>query len=383
MAYVALYEAYTQLDNGKALYAALEKAKLHSSRATEKERLYINARHTYSVLKDQASYLRQLEELIKKFPREKRFPSELAIFVKDNDPARAIGLYKRALELDPTWTRPINDMALLYGNMGEYEKSLETLKKLASLTPEDPNVYESMGHTLFQMGKIDEAIDSFEKALAIKPDFAWSLSSAAYTHAFKEDYDRALGWMDEYIARTGQDGVRMTGRLGRAFYLFWLGRRTEALAELDRFYEIAENLGSGRNKLWGDWLRGWIYFERNELEASAGAFAKMFEFYKTKGYTQKQYQQGLESFVMGWLELKMGSMSGAKARLAEIGKFEPEFNRDQIKYHEAILGAEILIAEGTSSTTSTTRNSRCGSTCRPRRTSWRGPMLQRAMLTRP
>ena len=346
MAYAALFEVYSQLDNDKAHYAALEKAELHSARATEKERLYINAQHTYAAVKDHASYLRQLEELVQKYPREKRFLHELAIFVKDNDPARAIALYERALKLDPSWTVPINSLALIYGNIGEYEKSLETLKKLASLTPEDPNVYESMGHTLFQMGKIDDAIESFKKALAIKPDFAWSLSSVSYTYAFKEDYGQALDWLDEYIARTGQDGVRMMGRLAKAFYDFWLGRRTEALAELDRFDEMADKLGSGRNKLWGDYLRGWIHAEKGELEASAKAFAMMFEFYKTKGYTQRIYQQGLENFVLGFLDVKKGSTEAAKTRLAEMVPLKPEYFQDQIKYNEAILSAEISIAEG-------------------------------------
>jgi tetratricopeptide (TPR) repeat protein len=346
MAYAALCAVYTELNNSNALYAALEKAKLHSARATEKERLFINARYTLAVDKNSASYVRQLEELIKKYPRDRRFLMELSIFVRENEPERAIALYKRALELDPIWTRPINDMALTYAKMGEYEKSLEALNKLASLTPEDPNVYETMGHTLFQMGKIDQAIDSFKKALAIEPDFAWSLSSVAYGYAFKEDYGEALAWMDEYIGRTREDGVRMTGRLGRAFYLFWQGRRAEALAELDKFDEIALRLGSGRNKVWGDYLRGWIHAERGELETSARAFAEMFAFYKTKGSTQKAFHQALEDFVMGWLEVKKGSTEAAKARLAEMGTLKSEYYQDQIKYYEALLGAEIMISEG-------------------------------------
>lgn len=346
MAYVALYEAYTQLNNSRALYTTLEKAELNSAHATEKERLYIEAQHTYAVLKDNAGYISRLEELIKKYPREKRFLHKLALFVKDNDPERAIGLYERALQLDPGWTLPMNDMALVYGNMGEYEKSLETLKKLAALTPEDPNVYESMGHTLFQMGKIGEAVESFKKALAIKPDFAWSLSSVAYTYAFKEEYGQALVWMDEYISRTGQEGVRMMGWLGRAFYCFWLGRWSEAMAELDRFDDLALRLESGRSKIWGDWLRGWILEEKGDFAASAGAFAKMFEFYKTKGYTQRIYQQCLENFVLGLLDVKKGETEAAKTRLAEIARLQPEYYQEQIRYYEAILGAEISIAEG-------------------------------------
>jgi tetratricopeptide (TPR) repeat protein/tRNA A-37 threonylcarbamoyl transferase component Bud32 len=346
MAYAALFSVETALQNSNAAYAALEKAKLHSARATEKERRYINASYTYAVEKNAPSHLQQLEELTRKYPREKRFLVELSIYIKDNDPGRAIGLLNRAAELDPTWTRPINDVALIYGNIGEYQKSLEALKKLASMTPEDPNVYESMGHTLMQMGQIDQAVDSFKEALAIKPDFAWSLSSVAYTSAFKEDYGQALAWMDQYIGRAQQDGVRMTGRLGRAFFLFWLGRRTEALGELDQFDEIAVKLGSGRTKIWGDYLRGWIQAEKGDLEASTLAFAKSFEFYKTKGYTQKEYQQALESFVTGVLEMKKGSLGSAKAKLAGMSLAKSEYSQDQITFLAAILGAEIMIAEG-------------------------------------
>jgi tetratricopeptide (TPR) repeat protein len=346
MAYAALFSVETSLQNSNAAYAALEKAKLYSARATEKECRYINASYTYAVEKNASSHLRQLEELTRKYPREKRFLVELSIYIKDNDPGRAIGLLDRAAELDPTWTRPINDVALIYGNIGEYQKSLEALKKLASMTPEDPNVYESMGHTLMQMGKIDQAVDSFREALAIKPDFAWSLSSVAYTLAFKEDYDQALAWMDQYIGRTQQDGVRMTGRLGRAFFLFWIGRRTEALRELDQFDEIAVKLGSGRTKIWGDYLRGWIHAEKGDLEASALAFAKVFAFYKTKGYTQKEYQQALESFVTGMLEVKKGLFESAKAKLAGMSSPKPEYFQDQITYLAAILNAEIMVAEG-------------------------------------
>jgi len=346
MAYAALYTVYRELENSKACYAALEKAVTYAARATEKERLYVAAAHTLSVEKDNAGFIRQLEELIRKYPREKRYPVELSIYIKDNEPERAIALLSRALELDPTWTRPLNDIALIYGSMSKYDKSLEALKRLAALTPEDPNVYESMGHTLVQMGKIDQAIDSFKAALAIKPDFAWSLASVAYTCAFKEDYAEALKWMDEYIGRTRQDGVRMTGHLGKSFFLFWTGRRTEALAELDRFDEIAARLESGRSKVWADYLRGWILAEEGAIDASEQAFRKAFEFYKTKGSTQKVSMEALEAFAAGWLAVKKGAVDAAEARLATMRALKPEYYRDQNEYYAAVLEAEIMIAKG-------------------------------------
>ena len=346
MAYAILFKVHTQLENAKAFYAALEKARAYSARATEKERLYIDAAYTLAVEKNQESYVRQLEELVRRYPREKQYLIDLSIAIRRDEPGRAIALYERARVLDPTWTRPINEMAITYSYMGEYEKSLEALTKLASLTPGDPDVYESTAHTYFMMGKIDRAIENFEKALALQPDFAWSLSSIAYTYAFKEDYGRALSWMDEYIARTRQDGIKMTGWLGRALYLFWAGRRKDALAELDKFDEIADRIGTGRVKQWGNWLRGWIHAERGDLDVSARAFVKMFEFYKTKGSNQKAHLQSLEQFVTGWLDVRKGATGAAEARLAGMGTLKPEIYREQNDYCKAILGAEIMIAEG-------------------------------------
>ncbi len=348
MAHAALVEVYTKLNDSNALYAALEKARAYSNRATEKERLTIDAAYAYAVEKKPESYRRQLENLIKKYPREKRYIYDLAVFMKENEPDLAIELYARALELDPTWTRPLYELASVFGRMGEYKKSLEAQKKLASLAPEDPNVYESMGHTYFQMGQIDEAIARFKEALAIKPDFAWALSSTAYGYAFKEEYAEALGWMNEYISRTEAPGVRMSGLLGKAFYLSWLGRRTEALSALQEAAEIADQLGSGRNKVLVDYLRGWIQMDRKEFGKSEVSFAMSFDFYRKKGSTQKAYYQGLENFALGCLDLQQGPMDSAKTRLAALHTLQPEYYKDQIEYYAAVLSAEILLREGSS-----------------------------------
>jgi tetratricopeptide (TPR) repeat protein len=349
MAHAALSTVYSRLNDSKALYAALEKARASSSRATTRERLYIEASCVRAVDRNLAKYIQLLEELVEKYPREKRFIYDLAFIIERDQPAKAARLLNRALDLDPSWTLAITELATLYNRMENYEKSLEALKKLAALTPEDPNVYETMGHTYFGMGQVDQAIAKFKEALAIKPDFEWSISSIAYSFAFKEDYGEALAWMDQYINVVQAPGLKIKGHLGKAFYDYWLGRSSQALLELQMADDLAARLGNEQGTvwtLWPDYLRGWISGDRGEFEAGAQFFTRAFDFIEKRGSTAKSYFTGMRETALAYLDVKRGQIAAAKARLATIEPLRPELYAEHIRYFADTLSAEILLLEG-------------------------------------
>ena len=74
-----LSEAAGQLRDDPARAAALEKAKALSARATEKERLFIDARYASIIERDPAKQRRLLEELVTKYPDEKEAHFELGM----------------------------------------------------------------------------------------------------------------------------------------------------------------------------------------------------------------------------------------------------------------------------------------------------------------
>ncbi len=51
------------------------------------------------------------------------------------------------------------------------KKPSNSFEKYAALYPEDANPVDSMAEQYFRMGRLDEAIANYKKALEIKPDF--------------------------------------------------------------------------------------------------------------------------------------------------------------------------------------------------------------------
>ena len=67
--------------------------------------------------------------------------------------------------------RPITIWALLKGQ-GKLEEAIESYKKAISIKPDYAEAYLNMGTVFQDQGKLEEAIESYKKAISIKPDYA-------------------------------------------------------------------------------------------------------------------------------------------------------------------------------------------------------------------
>ena len=56
-------------------------------------------------------------------------------------------------------------------NEEEFKKIVETCEKLLMEDPKDPEVWTRKGMALMGLGNAEEAIESFDKALKLEPDF--------------------------------------------------------------------------------------------------------------------------------------------------------------------------------------------------------------------
>ena len=65
----------------------------------------------------------------------------------------------------------INSVLTLYSN-GQIQEALDAAKTLIKGYPNDPLLYNISGICYKTIGKLDEAVKSFEKALTVKPDYA-------------------------------------------------------------------------------------------------------------------------------------------------------------------------------------------------------------------
>jgi tetratricopeptide (TPR) repeat protein len=85
------------------------------------------------------------------------------------DYARAMSHFDKAVELDPTFAEAYNQRAIVHYLEERYEASIEQCRKTVELMPCHFGAWAGMGHCHCHSGRMGDALECYEKALAINP----------------------------------------------------------------------------------------------------------------------------------------------------------------------------------------------------------------------
>jgi tetratricopeptide (TPR) repeat protein len=100
------------------------------------------------------------------------------VYEKLREPDRAKDCYERAVQMDPRFSEPLKNLALLYGKEGNSEKADYYLMKAIVVAPEDPLINLNMGLYWLRKGSVDSAVDHLMIAMtekALKPEALYRL----------------------------------------------------------------------------------------------------------------------------------------------------------------------------------------------------------------
>ena len=67
---------------------------------------------------------------------------------------------------------PTTTWAMLSKSQGKLEEAIEAYNKALAIKPDHAEAHYNMGNALKSEGKLEEAIEAYDRALAIKPDYA-------------------------------------------------------------------------------------------------------------------------------------------------------------------------------------------------------------------
>jgi tetratricopeptide (TPR) repeat protein len=350
-AYQYLSWAYDNMFETRASHEAMEKAMTYARKATEKERLYIEADYAGYIEKDQQKSIRLLEQIISKYPKEKRAYLILANTFGYDDSDKAIEKLNRTLEIDPHYGDAFFSLGLYYRYKGDFEKAFELFKKYASVSPDQADPLDCLANLYFREGRVDEAIAKFKEALSVRPDFIWATMALHYISALKQDYSEASRLLDQLIAEMKGSGGEFFARLPKGFLWVWLGSMEKASKEFEIVTETADRLGNEEMKAMVNEIKAWSYYDRGEFELSRNYFKK-YEAYYAQYYSDYAKNMPVAapskasvSFNNGLFDLKLGRTNSAKSRLAEMRSLlsEPEIGKD---FNYNYFRGEILLAEG-------------------------------------
>jgi serine/threonine protein kinase/Tfp pilus assembly protein PilF len=348
-AYSYLSTVYYALGNTEAEIEALEKAKTFSQKASDKEKLFIDADYARLIEKDSEKRLRILQRIAKKYPKEKLVHHSLGYYYQSRDPNKAIKEYNKALELDPNFGLSLNQLGYTYSGMENYEKAIEYFKKYASVAPEEANPLDSLADAYYQTGRLEEAVAKYKEALEIKPDFYTTNDKIAYIYALREDYIEAMKYLDKSMVIALSPGIKRLGHLWKGFYHYWLGSLENSLIELQRAEELAEAVGDDIGKFFVSVLKIWIYYDRSELEFSRKYNEGWLEVWINNYPQSKIYYKAYYNYILGLIELDEGRIDSAKNKLTEMKSAIPKLTPTQKEWvTDALdfLQAKVSLAEG-------------------------------------
>jgi tetratricopeptide (TPR) repeat protein len=347
--YLNLSWTHTLLNNARERDEALKKAWNFSKKATEKEKLLIEAEYASNIEKNPEKYLRILKETADKYPKDKEVHLNLATYYSGRAMfEESIEEYNKALNLDPNYPDALNSVAYEYMELKDFDKAVEYLKRYASVLPGTPNPLDSLAEAYFRMGKLNEAVENYRKALEMKPDFYPSMAMLGYIHAFKEDYSEASKWLDKYVESAPSSGVKLLGYIRKGFYSSWLGSLEKSLSYLQRAEDLADAMGGKRWKIEISGLKSWIYYDRHELELSRkyrdAWFSRAIEEYPQ---AKLRYEAGYK-VDLGFIELEEGRLDSAKNRLREMESILPKLRvlKEGMEFYTRLLRSEVSLAEG-------------------------------------
>ena len=136
---------------------------------------------------------------------------------------------------------------------GKHQEALECYDRAIKINPEDANIWVHKGLALYNVGKFDEAIKCYDRAIAIKPDYLHAKANKEVALNSKKEasvlewnnkglalynqkkYDEAIMSYDRAIAINPNDTYALKNK-GNA--LIELGKYEEAIEYFDRVLKI-------------------------------------------------------------------------------------------------------------------------------------------------
>jgi tetratricopeptide (TPR) repeat protein len=226
----------------KEFFEHLNKAVSLAGKASEGERLLIMA--TQAGANGEAVKQKELlDKLVAAHPNDERANLNLGgYYFGQQEFAKAIEYYKKSTELNAKYSPAYNILGYAYRQNGDYVSAEQAFKKYIELIPSDPNPFDSYAELLLKMGKYEESIAQYRKALSIDPTFIASRVGIACDLMYMGKPDEAIAELQKIIDTARSDGDRRTALFGMTVVYADNGKLDKALAEMDKQFVVAEKI---------------------------------------------------------------------------------------------------------------------------------------------
>ncbi|MDO8427239.1 MAG: tetratricopeptide repeat protein [Deltaproteobacteria bacterium] len=141
----------------------------------------------------------------------------------------AINSFRRAIELNPSYTEASLNLSVVYNELGQFDKSSEVYALAKAVKKEvhsylDPyvkgklaNMHAGLGTIYKDLGFYNEAVDEYKKALSLRPEFVDMKTSLGAVFRDMAEYGKAVKELEEAV-RLNPDYSASRIQLGLTYY---------------------------------------------------------------------------------------------------------------------------------------------------------------------
>jgi tetratricopeptide (TPR) repeat protein len=192
---------------------------------------------------------RQLaESLVTQYPQDERAHFILAtVYSAQQLYPKVIAEYQKAIAINPNYSLAYNQIGYAYRAVDNQPAAEAAYKKYIGLMPNDPNPHDSYAELLMKLGRFDESIEQYRKALTADAHFGASYIGIAANEMFLGRHDAAVTELESYYDRARDDGERRTALANEAMVEIDRGATDKAVRVMTRSYGIASASGDTAN----------------------------------------------------------------------------------------------------------------------------------------
>jgi tetratricopeptide (TPR) repeat protein len=299
---------------GKEFFEHIDRAVSLADKASSGERMLILAAKAGAVGNptEQREYL---EQLVAAYPNDDRAHLALGNFLFGlQDYPNAIEHYKKATEINPQLSTAFNLLGYTYRQAGKYEDAEKAFQAYIQLIPKDPNPYDSYAELLLKMGRFDDSIAQYRKALEVQPNFVNAHQGIAMAELYSGKTKEASAEIDQLAKKARTDAEQRTAMFARTIVYLDQGDTAKALAELDRQYALGEKTNDAPGMIGDRQLKGLILVETGKPDAAKAEYDRALDVAEKSALSDdvKNNVRRTHHYNMARVAVAKGDLTGAK-----------------------------------------------------------------------
>jgi len=284
--------------------------------------------------------------MVATYPKDKRAHLDFGnYFFSTQEYSAAIDALKKAVEIDPNFAPPYNQLGYAYSALENFAEAEKALKKYSELIPDEPNPHDSLAEILMKEGKFAASIAAYRQALTLKPDFYSAIIGIGNNLILQEKHDQARKEFQKFY-----DLAPTNAHRSQALYSFAISYVDEekldnALKEIEKSYALNEKNKDLPSMSYNASTMGSILLESGKPNEALTKWTESVALMQKADLPQEQKEQSKYDAMLGeaGAALKKGDVRNAKVKAEQYRVWaEARNNPIDLQPYHAVAGMIAL-----------------------------------------